>query len=230
MVSIENENKKVEPGAASNFLHKVLDVRFLTKNTYNLRIERNNLIFKAGQLINVGIPGVGVNREYSIYSGLNENFIDILIREVEGGVVSVALKNSKPGDFVEVHGPYGEFWLTNAVESRSYLFIATGTGIAPFHCFVKSYPHLKYKVLQGVRFLNECYDKSDYKPGQYVGCVSKEQGGDFFGRVTDYLKVNKVSPETITYLCGNRSMIIEVYGILRGQGVPSSNIFTEVFF
>lgn len=214
----------------TGLLYKVLENRQLAKSTYCLRLERNNLKFRAGQLLNVGVPGMGVNREYSIYSGVNEPFIDVLIREVEGGTVSVALRSVKPGDKVEVHGPYGEFCLTDPTNDRSYLFIGTGTGVAPFHCFAKSFPNLKYQVLHGIRLNEECYDQADYKPGSYVACVSQESGGQLRGRVTDYLRNNKIDPNSVAYLCGNRAMINEVYGLLRDQGMHSDNIFTEVFF
>ncbi|MGI6756413.1 MAG: hypothetical protein ACOX32_00640 [Bacteroidaceae bacterium] len=56
------------------------------------------------------------------------------------------------------------------------------------------------------------------------------RGGDFKGRVTDYLRQNPVNPDTLCYLCGNCDMIHEVFDILEEQGVKSDNIFTEVYF
>ncbi len=214
----------------ANILHRVLEVRFLSDRTYCIRVERKNFQFRAGQLMNMGVPGSGVNREYSLYSSPNDPYLDVLIREVEGGLVSVALKSRRPGDYVEVHGPYGEFVLNNPKKDRPYLFIGTGTGIAPFHCFAKTYADLNYKVLHGVRKADERYDWESYPKGRYISCVSQDNGGDFKGRVSDYLRQNKADPNSIVYLCGNRSMIIECYGILRDQNIPSDNIFTEVFF
>ncbi|NJM14595.1 MAG: hypothetical protein HC896_03735 [Bacteroidales bacterium] len=42
------------------------------------------------------------------------------------------------------------------------MFLATGTGISPFHSIVNSLPGLNYKLLHGVRYINEGYDKADY--------------------------------------------------------------------
>ena len=131
-------------------LHKVLEIRHLAKSTFSIRIERNDLKFIAGQCVNIGLPNTGVNREYSSYSGENEADLRFLIREVEDGQVSPKLKTLKPGDFVEVDGSYGLFTLVSPHDlTRNYVFIATGTGIAPFHCFVKSYTKIKYKIIHG---------------------------------------------------------------------------------
>lgn len=212
-------------------LHKVLDVKFLTEDAYLIRCERGGLQFKAGQCVNLGFPGAGVNREYSSYSGENDPHLDFLIKEVKGGIVSVQLKSLKPGDNIEIHGCYGDFRIQNPdLNGRPYLFIGTGTGIAPFHSFVRSYPGLNYRIVHGIRFARERYDCRDYAADRYVSCVSREDGGDLRGRVTDYLRKNPVAKDSLCYLCGNRAMISEVYGLLRAQGVPSSSIFSEAFF
>ena len=49
-------------------------------------------------------------------------------------------------------------------------------------------------------------------------------------RLADYLRDNPVDPNAIVYLCGNRGMIVDAFEILRDQGVPGNNLFTEVFF
>ena len=217
--------------ARAGHLHKVLGVRFLTEDTYVIRCERGNLQFQAGQCVNLGFPGAGVNREYSIYSGQKDPHLDFLIKEVKGGIVSVQLKSLKSGDNVEIHGCYGDFRIkTPELGERPYLFIGTGTGIAPFRSFIRSYPGLNYKIVHGVRFVREKYDSQDYAAGRYVSCVSREDGGNFRGRLTDYLLKNPVAKDALCYLCGNRAMISQTYELLRSQGVPSDSLFSEAFF
>lgn len=222
--------ESLRPPTVREHLHEVLEVQPLTEGAYRFRCERNGLQFIAGQCANVGFPGVGVNREYSTYSGEKDPYLDFLIKEVEGGFVSVQLKSLKPGDEVEIHGFYGDFCMKSPDDGRSYRFIATGTGIAPFRSFVLSYPNLDYKIVHGVRYVRERYDYQDYEPSRYVSCVSGERGGDFQGRVTDYLRLHPMGGDEVCYLCGNRAMISEVYDILREQGIPSDNIISEVFF
>ena len=60
-------------------------------------------------------------------------------------------------------------------------------------------------------------------------CV-KRKGGDFSGRVTEYLRSNKIDKKARYYLCGNSEMINDVYDILSETGINGSNIVTEVFF
>lgn len=212
-------------------LHKVLAIEHLTDRTFSIRIERNGLRFTAGQCVNIGLPNAGVNREYSSYSGENDPDLRFLIRTVDGGQVSTRLRELRAGDCVEVDGAYGLFTIANPADtSRRYVFVATGTGIAPFHCFVKSYPGIDYRIIHGTALRNEDYNRGDYPPDRYVHCASQEAGGDFHGRVTDYLKAHPQPTDALYYLCGNRNMINDVYDILREQGVSGSNIVTEVFF
>lgn len=212
-------------------IYKVIEIEHLTENTYRLRTERPNVPIKAGQCFNVGILGAGVNREYSMYSAADAPYLDFLIKEVEGGLVSPALKRLQPGDPVEIHGPYGEFCLKLHVSpEQHYLFIATGTGIAPFHSFVKTFPSLNYTILHGVRNSHEQYHASGYAQSQYIPCISKNIEGQPSYRLTEYLNKFPATPSSIIYLCGNRNMIIDSFEILREQEVPGDNLFTEVFF
>lgn len=209
---------------------RVLEVRFLTESTYILKLERNGFTFVPGQCVNIGLVGGAVNREYSTYSGVRDPYLEFLIKRVDGGQVSTRLSLLDPGDEVTLDGAYGLFTIKKTAMKKKFLFIASGTGIAPFHSFVKSYPEIDYKVLHGIRFPREQYDRQDYVKGRYMACVSGERGGDLYGRVSDYLKKNKVPQGTICYICGNSSMINDVYDILRLQGVSGTDILTEVFF
>ena len=212
-------------------LHKVTKVRNLSPTSFVLRLERNGFYFNPGQCVNIGLRDSGVNREYSSYSGINDSFLEFLIKEVKGGTVSPALRNVKPGNFVELHGPYGSFTIDpSLVKSSNFVFIGTGTGIAPFHSFVKSYPNLNYKVIIGIRTVEDQYDFKDYDVSRLVCCVSREKWGGYNGRVTNYLETNNIDPTSIFYLCGNKNMIHDVYDLLRRKGVSGNNIFTEAFF
>lgn len=219
------------PEARVGLVHRVISVRDLTRHTFVLRIERNNVPCTAGQCVTLGLHGSGINREYSLYSGEGDEYFEFLIREVEGGQVSCELHRCQPGDLVDFDGPYGRFIIEKPEDrERKYLFIATGVGIAPYRSFVRSYPWLDYRILHGVRYCEERYDMQEYPRERYIACVSREEGGDFRGRVSDYLARHPVERGTICYLCGNNAMIAEVYDLLRGQGVPGDNLYTEIFF
>jgi hypothetical protein len=134
--------------------HKIIQIRLLTENTFVLRIERGDMQFKPGQHIIVGFRGELNQREYSVYSGEKDDYLEILVREVLDGTVSLKLKQCNPGQLLQVNGPFGSFGLENFdMFSRKLIFIASGTGIAPFHSFVKSYPGINYTLIHGVRII-----------------------------------------------------------------------------
>jgi ferredoxin--NADP+ reductase len=211
-------------------MHELSEIRLLTSNTYVLKFEKNKLEFQPGQYITVGKTMVEP-RQYSIYSGANKDYIEVLIKEVEGGKVSKQLRYSKPGDKLLVDGPFGHFTIKpNFLEKKKFLFVASGTGISPFHSFIESYPAIDYQILHGVRYAEEAYDKAHYEKERITVCTSQDDKGDYHGRVTDYLHENDIDLETEVYLCGNSEMILEVFDILEEKRLPTEQIHTEVYF
>ncbi|MCF8234405.1 MAG: hypothetical protein K9G67_03755 [Bacteroidales bacterium] len=232
-----NTKKKNKPAFVSGLTYqphnklKVIEVRNLTDSAYVLRLERKNIRFTAGQHISLGIEEDGTTREYSIYSGENDPYLEVLIKEVKEGLVSKQLKKLKAGERVKFDGPVGYFLLDEERRLTSkLLFIASGTGIAPFRSFVRTYPELDYKLLHGVRNAEEAYERSFYDPDRHILCTTGDDKGDFSGRVTDYLKSETVHPDTLVYLCGNCNMIHDAYDILLEQGVPADHVHSEVYF
>lgn len=210
--------------------HKVIQTRQLTDSTFVVRLEKNGLEFQTGQFILVGFSNTD-RREYSVYSGEHEDFLEVLVREVEGGKVSSKLKQLKPGDTVQVDGPFGFFKFSpDMYPVKKFLFVATGTGISPFHSFVKTHAELDYNLIHGVRFANEAYDHDDFQQERVTLCTSGDSDGDFCGRVTAYLAEQNIEKDTNCFLCGNSEMIYEVFDILTAKGIPVSNIYSEVYF
>jgi ferredoxin--NADP+ reductase len=226
-----NTEEKVSGPAVTTDLHKVMQIRFLTEKTFVLRLDRGNMQFKAGQHIIVGQEGELDQREYSVYSGEKDDYLEILVREIPEGNVSKQLKQCKPGELLKVNGPFGSFGLESFdMFSRKLVFIASGTGISPFHSFVRSYPGIDYTLIHGVSYKNEAYENTDYDPRRYILCTSQESNGGRKGRVTRFLPGYRVDSDMLFYVCGNNSMIYEVYHILRDKGIPDGNIFSEVYF
>ncbi len=211
---------------------KILEIRNLTESTYVLRLEKNDFEFKAGQYVILHIPGENDSREYSIYSPEEAPFIDLLIKEVDQGEFSKELKYLKIGTKVEITGPFGFFILRHNGQNKKthFTFIATGTGIAPFHSIILSNPALEYKIIHGVRYCYEAYDANDYAKERYRLCTSREQGDNYHGRVTHYLKEKGIKRDSIFYICGNSAMVTDMSDLLEKSGIAPENIRTEVFF
>ena len=211
--------------------YKVMDLRQLTENTFILSMPKSRFKFVAGQHISLSIMGDYQSREYSIYSAEESDNLEILVKEVEGGYFSPKLKHLKTGDMVEVHGPFGKFGLDEKKrDTHQHVFIASGTGIAPFHSIVKSVPGLNYKIIHGVRYTNEAYEIEHYDRERLTVCASRDEKGDFKGRLTEYLKKVEFAKNTCFYLCGNSDMIFDAMEILKSKGFDRENVTVEVYF
>ncbi|MGZ2371458.1 ferredoxin--NADP reductase [Ancylomarina sp. YFZ004] len=211
--------------------HKVISIRNLTPSTYIIRMEKKDFTFKTGQYITLGFAGSIDRREYSIYSAEQDDYLEVLIKEVEDGLLSKKLKKCKPGEELDIDGAFGHFSLkVDEIKNKKFMFISTGTGISPIHSFIHTHPEMDYTLLHGIRHKDEAYESESYDPNRYILCTSGENTGDFSGRVTEYLLKNPVSPDTICYLCGNCHMIYEAYDILEKQGIKLGPIHTEVYF
>ncbi len=214
-----------------NKTHTIQEIRNLTNDTYILRLDRNGIEFKTGQYITIGLENSEELREYSVYSAEQDDFLEILVKELPDGYLSAILKHLNSEHSLVIKNPEGSMILRKEeICSHQYVFIASGTGIAPFHSFVRTYPNIDYTILHGVQYANEAYAHSDYKASRYILCTSKDDTGDFNGRVTDYLKQVQLGNNTLYYVCGNSNMVNEVLPILKNKGVAIENIRTEEYY
>lgn len=217
------------PRTKNILISHLLEIRHLTESTFVLRLERNNFDFKAGQYLVLNIPGENNAREYSIYSPEDAPYLELLIKEIIPGDLSGKLKSLKLETQLELSGPFGFFILREQMNSR-FIFVATGTGISPFHSMILSNPGLNYRIIHGIQLKKEAYDQKDYPEGSYFSCTSRSQDGDYPGRVTSFLRENAIQKNAYYYLCGNSEMVNEVTEILESAGIPPEQIRTEVFF
>jgi len=60
-------------------LHKIQSIKNLTDSTYIIRLDKNNFDFRSGQYLSLGLPDEVNMREYSIYSGTADPYLEVLI-------------------------------------------------------------------------------------------------------------------------------------------------------
>jgi len=95
-------------------------------------IEPKEITFVAGQTVMLYVAS-GVNRTMSIASPPSEKTSITLVHDVSPmGAYSKWALSAKAGDPMEFMGPLGVFILDRQ-SRREKVFVATGTGIAPFH-------------------------------------------------------------------------------------------------
>jgi len=113
------------------------------------------------------------------------------------------------------------------------VFVATGTGIAPFVSMGLSGCN-GFTLLHGIRNPDERYyaDVFERTAGIYVPCISGPGSpvpGAFPGRVTGYVAEDLPAGEYDFYLCGRTEMIRDVTRIV-DRRFPASRVFIELFF
>lgn len=94
--------------------------------------------FSPGQFISVLAEderGKQQTRAYTIASAPRAGGFDLCLNRVEDGFFSNLLCDLEVGEEVKFHGPYGMFVLKEPLTDS--IFVATGTGIAPFKGYVE---------------------------------------------------------------------------------------------
>lgn len=222
--------------------------KMLTPTVYEVAFTTQpEFKFEAGQFISVVVPGAGpkgrdLRRAYSIASSPDKKEVELCIKLVEDGPGSNYLAKMRQGDEFKGFAPYGDF-VYEPKAGRHAVFIATGTGIAPFRAMVlsKAYqdnPPASATCMLGVRTEDELLYVEEFEKNPDVKWVTTvTQPTDAWkglrGRVTDYLRTLGDSypwRETEYYLCGNGAMITEVKTILLEKGVEKDSIHQEKYY
>jgi len=200
---------------------------------FELQLEREGVDFEPGDCVALYAADGKTSRPYSFASGTDEEIARFVIRRMPGGIVSTYLSERKPGDRVKISPPFGWFRPGNVRDGEGFVFIATGTGIAPFLSHFRSRPEQPpAQCLYGVRKLEDAVDLEWLRTlCELRLTVSRERvGGYHCGRVTDFLEDMPVSKQTHYYLCGLDAMIDEVSLWLERHEVDVTHIHRECFF
>ncbi len=219
------------------FTQDVVELTFKTSEPFT---------FQAGQFVTLKIDDKvpPCFRAYSISSSPQENgnTFSTCLKVVENGRGSNWLNSLKIGDQINFIGPSGKF--TFKGEKNNILFIATGTGITPFHAMIedelKKSNHQKLHLLFGLRHIANMFYKDyfedlsqKYPNFSYDITLTKPENSDWqgkTGRVTELLQKMELDPkDTEIYICGLKEMIHEVVDILKAKSVPEENIHFEKY-
>lgn len=214
---------------------KVIEVHFLLKNP-------TEIVFTAGQTVMIYIHP-GINRSMSIASSpLTPNELTICWDVSPMGPGAHWLLDHQVGDGVEFMAPLGIFTY-EPERKRKSIFMATGTGIAPFRSFLDTYSAqgklnetdlywgLRHEEDVFWRDLFEGY-QSAHSQFHFNLCLSAPgstwQGKK--GRITEHVFSKEINKDADYYLCGSGAMVEESYTRLVNEGVPIEQIKRELFF
>jgi ferredoxin/flavodoxin---NADP+ reductase len=151
------------------------------------------------------------------------------MKENPKGRITPTLREVKPGDKLDLTGPYGEFFYRQD-EACRHVFLATGIGISPFRSFLRSYDIPNYLIVHGIRHQDDLRLSEGLDPAHLVSCISQEVGGTFRGRITDYLQSTDLDPRDLYYLCGNPIAVKDIAAVLLGKGIPDDRLVREFYY
>jgi benzoate/toluate 1,2-dioxygenase reductase subunit len=215
---------------AENYASELIERRWLSKKSFEITLTKPKYFrYIPGQWIR--LRQSAVERDYSLVSSPTDPNLALCIRNIERGILSAGLSNTPIGSRFKFNGPHGYF--TYRPSNRPAVFVATGTGLAPFVSMARS-GVAGYILLHGVDSAADLYYAAVFKSAakQYVPCISETDSlsGEYFrGRVTDFLRKNLAAGLYDFYLCGRREMIRDVT-LLVDEKFPGSFLFTETFY
>jgi ferredoxin--NADP+ reductase len=219
----------------SNDGHQVSPVKLtfteeLSAGIYLIGFKRT-FQFQAGQVIGIAMEESGPRRLYSICSGEKEDEIKILYKVVDEGYLTPQLSDLETGDTIWITVPGGEF----TGDKDPAVWIATGTGIAPFYSMFKSGLAEQKMLILGNRYLEQFHFFDEFATllgENYIRCCTAESDrGVYPGRVTQYLQDEAhLDPNLKYYLCGSAEMVVETRDILISKGIPFDHIISEIYF
>lgn len=229
---------------AHSYHGQIAAVEQLSASTIRFGIDLNDDAapgFLPGQYVNVGIPGTELTRSYSFSSAPGSRRAEFVVRNVPGGQMSGYLTGqAQAGSPMTFLGPFGSFYLRPL--QRPALFLAGGTGIAPFLSMLSvlaaqgfAQPvRLVYAVtndadLVGVEELDRI--AAAHPQFSYVTCVAApESSHPRKGYATAHVEPSWMNDgEVDLYLCGPPPMVDAVRTWLDGVGVKPANFYFEKF-
>jgi ferredoxin-NADP reductase len=204
-----------------------------------------------GQFITIHFEHEGkeLKRSYSIANPPQEdNRIEFAAGFFADGPGTQLLFNLRPGDNINISGPFGRLILKEPNPKR-YILVATSTGVTPYRAMlselsqrIKEQPNLEVVILQGVQKREEILYASEFQEFaqqhpqvQFKACLSKIEtaeleDNEFKGYVQHaFPKLDLKPGNDLIYLCGNPGMIDESFNYLKEQGFAMQHLIREKY-
>jgi NAD(P)H-flavin reductase len=198
--------------------------------------------FKAGQFNMLGIHGI-CEAPISFSSNLlYANSFAHTVRFV--GNVTEIIRRLKPGDAIQVRGPYGSGWPVELIDVRDVIVVAGGIGMAPLRPIVHELVERKrtgggFYILYGARTPDDLMYKDEIRKwkgnyGARVLITVDEEVGDMglvdeVGVVTTlFKKVDIDFKEAICLMCGPEIMMRFAARDLILKGAAPSSIHVSL--
>ena len=212
---------------------ELLRRRWLSKKAFEIELTRPPALeFQAGQTMS--FIHDSMKRYYSLTSTPADPTLVFCIYHVPQGKFSPFLADARIGSSFQVSGPHGYFTFSRS--ERPPIFIATGTGVAPFVSFARS-GVTDFTLLHQAISADELYYRSYFQKNtpRYFPCLVEPPieestlSNVFCDNISECIRKNLRPGSYDFYLCGEREMIQEVTRLV-DETYPESRLYTEVFF
>jgi propane monooxygenase reductase subunit len=210
-------------------------------------IEPASIKFFPGQYVDFHVPGTEETRSFSManISSLESGQLEFVIKVYPNGLFSEFLDTEvKPGDRLDITGPFGVFTLRDAPDS-DLVFVGGGAGMAPILALLRSMAsrgiQRKATYYHGARrrrdlcFEEELRQLERMLPSfRYVPALS-EPGDDAgwdgeVGMITDVLRrAENNLARADAYVCGPPPMVEAALELLPRLGVAEKRVFYDKF-
>jgi len=225
---------------------RLIDSREIAPGVRHFRFEAlgvERLDFVPGQFTSFTdvIEGKEITRAYSLASAPSgTNRFELCLNRVEHGHLSPRLFEMQPGDRMEMRQPLGLFVLRQPPQDS--IFIATGTGIAPFRSMLRAHLNASspaFTLLFGVRYQSHLLYRTEfeemalrYPHFRFWPTLTRPEAGwkGRQGRVQAHLAEAVGERRDLDfYLCGLKEMVNDVRAVLKGLGFDRKQIFYEKY-
>jgi NAD(P)H-flavin reductase len=217
----------------------------LAKKMYEVVVQPSSgekfVDFTPGQFAMVEVAP-NIKRAYSIASLPEDSgSLTFCVGTAPGGVGSKFFESLEIGDTLNLELPYGVFTVKSA--EKPLLFVATGSGIAPFKAMVPDLLANRFDrpvdLLFGVRseadlFYAEFFANlaAQYSNFRFLATLSQPTDAwtGSAGRVTAILEEcggDYINSQV--YICGSKEMIMDVRKVLMAKGLPALSMKFEIF-
>ena len=142
----------------------------------------------------------------------------------------------KLGDIIEVDGPDGDFIVSDSsAPGETYLFIAGGIGITPFHSILLDLDHKNLPMNVTLLYANKDKNNVVYKD-ELEALAAKHANFKihyfFYPERIDEAVIKKIVPDLtkpIFYVSGPEPMTEHFEKMLPQMGIPEANIKKDYF-
>lgn len=189
------------------------------------------------------LSGTEISRAFSLASAPDSDTLDFIIAMIHGQFTS-KLETAKVGDTLYVTGPYGQFKF-DANKDKKVLFLAGGTGLAPFISMLRLIHEKKLQIdvnlIYSIKHPDEIILKEELE--MYVKelginmtiTVTREDGAGSWNGEKGHIDagmITKHAPDLLergAYICGPLNFVKAMKDALISVKFPAEKISADVW-